>query len=60
MRVVLACCHLDHDPTNNARRNLAALCQPCHLAHDRADNLTRRRAGRWRLVREGWPRLPGL
>ena len=41
--VVLACCHLDHDPTNNAPANLAALCQHCHLEHDRADNLRRRR-----------------
>lgn len=24
--VVLACAHLDHDPTNNASTNLAALC----------------------------------
>ncbi len=45
MRVVLACCHLDHDPANNAPRNLAALCQRCHLKHDAADNLARRRAG---------------
>ena len=44
--VVLACCHLDHDPTNCADANLAALCQRCHLAHDRADNLARRKAGR--------------
>lgn len=43
-RVVLACCHLDHDPTNNASRNLAALCQHCDLDHDRADNLAWRRA----------------
>ena len=43
MTVRLACCHLDHDPTHNAARNLAALCQPCHLAHDRRDNLARRR-----------------
>ena len=42
--VVLACCHLDHDPTNNRGSNLAALCQHCHLEHDRADNLARRRA----------------
>ena len=33
--VVLATAHLDHDPGNNAPRNLAALCQRCHLAHDR-------------------------
>ena len=42
----LACCHLDHDPTNNVGRNLAALCQRCHLAHDRDDNLARRRSTR--------------
>ena len=34
-RVVLACAHLDHDPTNNHPRNLAALCQRCHMVHDR-------------------------
>ena len=44
-RVVLACCHLDHDPTNNDAANLAALCQHCHLEHDRLDNLRRRRRG---------------
>lgn len=33
-RVRLATAHLDHDPTNNAARNLAALCGRCHLAHD--------------------------
>ena len=42
--VVLACCHLDHNPTSNASANLAALCQHCHLEHDRADNMTRRLA----------------
>ena len=42
--VALACCHLDHDPTNNAASNLAALCQHCHLEHDRADNRARRLA----------------
>ena len=41
-RVVLACCHLDHDPTNNASSNLRALCQHCHLEHDRTDNMRRR------------------
>ena len=29
-RVVLASAHLDHDPSNNRCRNLAALCQRCH------------------------------
>lgn len=42
-RVVLACAHLDHDPTNNRLRNLAALCQRCHLAHDRTEHVRRRR-----------------
>ena len=35
---VLACAHLDHDPGNNAARNLAALCQRCHLLHDAAEH----------------------
>src|SRR5919202_4552868 len=30
-RVVLACAHLDHDPTNNQPRNLKALCQRCNM-----------------------------
>jgi hypothetical protein len=46
-RVILACAHLDHDPTNNAGSNLLALCQRCHLAHDREDNWWRR----WRTLR---------
>ena len=44
LRVSLACCHLNHDPTDNRPLNLAALCQTCHLDHDRADNLRRRMA----------------
>ncbi|WP_242097969.1 hypothetical protein [Sphingomonas sp. CROZ-RG-20F-R02-07] len=36
--VVLACAHLDHDPGNNAGRNLAALCQRCHMLHDAAEH----------------------
>jgi hypothetical protein len=46
-RVSLACAHLDHDPSNNAGRNLLALCQRCHLEHDRQDNWWRR----WRTLR---------
>ena len=41
--VVLAAAHLDHDPTNNRRRNLKSLCQRCHLIHDRAYHLAQRR-----------------
>jgi hypothetical protein len=59
-RVALACCHLDHDPTHNAARNLAALCQHCHLAHDRADNLARRREGARRRRVGGVEALPHL
>lgn len=40
--VRLATAHLDHDPTNNAPRNLAALCGRCHLAHDRPEHRRRR------------------
>ena len=41
--VVLATCHLDHDPTNNVASNLAALCQRCHIIHDKPEHLRRRR-----------------
>ena len=42
-RVALATAHLDHDPTNNAGSNLAALCQRCHVINDRDEHLRRRR-----------------
>ena len=32
--VVLQTAHLDHDPTNCADENLAALCQFCHAQYD--------------------------
>ena len=41
-RVVLATAHLDHDPGNNRRRNLKALCQRCHMLHDRNEHQRRR------------------
>ena len=41
--VVLTCAHLDHDPGNNAPRNLAALCQRCHMLHDGVEH----RRSRW-------------
>jgi hypothetical protein len=41
-RVVLACAHLDHDPTRNEGRNLKALCQRYHLMHDRPEHRRRR------------------
>ncbi|GJE02823.1 hypothetical protein [Methylobacterium isbiliense] len=41
-RVVLATAHRDHDPSNNANENLAALCQRCHMLHDRTEHQRRR------------------
>ena len=32
--VVLTIAHLDHDPTHNDFKNLAALCQRCHNRYD--------------------------
>ena len=49
-RVVLAAAHLDHNPTNNRRRNLRGLCQRCHLLHDRPHHL----AQRWLTYRRRW------
>lgn len=46
--VVLACAHLDHDPTNNAPANLAALCQRCHMLHDAEEHRWQRW---WNLFR---------
>lgn len=42
-KVVLATAHLDNNPSNNALRNLKALCQRCHMIHDRPEHLRRRR-----------------
>ena len=58
VRVVLTVAHLDHDETNNADDNLAALCQKCHLAHDRDDNHRRAQASR-SAKRERIDRLRG-
>ena len=50
MRVVLATAHLDHDPANNRRRNLRALCRRCHMLHDQEER-QRRRGLRLRMRR---------
>ena len=42
-RIILTTAHLDHDPTNNDERNLAALCQRCQLAYDLRHHLASRR-----------------
>jgi hypothetical protein len=36
--VVLACAHLDHDPTNSLPTNLQALCQRCHMINDAVEH----------------------
>jgi len=41
-RVVLATAHLNHDPSDNRPRNLAALCQRCHMRHDAHEHHRRR------------------
>jgi hypothetical protein len=38
IRIILTVAHLDHNPENNARENLAGLCQRCHLNYDRKQN----------------------
>ncbi len=43
IRVILAAAHLDHNPSNNRKRNLKSLCQRCHMIHDRPYYLAQRR-----------------
>jgi len=46
-KIILTVAHLDRDKNNNARSNLAALCQRCHLGHDRvAQHIPNRKYGR--------------
>lgn len=52
-RVVLACAHLDHDPTNSAQYNLAALCQRCHMIHDATEHRRRRWSNAFRRRARG-------
>ena len=47
--MVLASAHLDHDPSNNRARNLAALCQRCHMLHDGEEHRRRRWSKVFRL-----------
>lgn len=48
-RVVLASAHLNHDPSDNRPRNLAALCQRCHMIHDASEHRRRRWFNAFRL-----------
>jgi hypothetical protein len=40
--VVLACAHLNHDPSDSGLQQLAALCQRCHMIHDGPEHRRRR------------------
>lgn len=40
--VVLACAHLNHDPSDSALHQLAALCQRRHMLHDGPEHQRRR------------------
>ncbi len=52
-RIVLAACHLDHDPANPAPR-LAVYCQACHLRYDALERWrSRRRKARRRALARG-------
>ena len=44
--IFLTVAHLNHDPSDNADENLAALCQKCHLNYDRPVNIAKRRRRR--------------
>ncbi len=45
-KIVLTVAHIDHDPTNNADQNLAALCQFHHLGWDRGQHTESARRNR--------------
>lgn len=45
-RVIITTAHLDRNQANNARENLAALCQRCHLRYDIHQHIANRRYGR--------------
>ena len=60
IRIVLTVAHLDHDTTNNAGANLAALCQRCHLRYDQEHHAINAAATRRRRKEERQPPLPGV
>lgn len=51
IKIILTVAHIDHDPSNNADENLAALCQRCHLNHDREHHMENARET-WAKKRE--------
>lgn len=53
--IILTVAHLDHDLSNNADSNLAALCQRCHLLHDKDHH--RKNARETRRIKTGQQQL---
>jgi 5-methylcytosine-specific restriction endonuclease McrA len=43
VKIVLTVAHLNHQPEDNRRENLKALCQRCHLQYDAKSKVERRR-----------------
>jgi len=54
IRCVVTIAHLNHDSTDHADSNLAALCQRCHLAHDRQQHLANARRTRATRAGQAW------
>jgi len=46
IKVILTIAHLDHDPGNNSRNNLQALCQRCHNRYDVSHRAETRKTSR--------------
>ncbi len=44
--IYLSIAHLNHDPSDNRKSNLKALCLRCHLDHDRANHWAVKRQAR--------------
>lgn len=57
-RVVLSCCHLDHDPSHVDPERLAIYCQLHHNQHD-AEERTRQRLAAQRAAEEAMLRAAG-
>lgn len=57
VKIVLTIAHLNHNPRDNRRSNLKALCQQCHLRHDAKHHAKTARETRERKSKEagqGW------
>jgi len=48
VKIILTIAHLNHNPKDNRRRTLAALCQLCHNRHDAKHRAQSRRKTRYK------------